>query len=234
VVPPDASVWYFFRELDYAHIMDLWRLGDNMAKGAALMTDTTFASRLLGAAWPGHFNKPVAEAMYENMKKVGMPQWSEDDQKLAKALQRELKQPERGLPTKISELRVPSAPQSGDADEGGPAPTGGGSDDIGDVSWVVPTVTLRYPANIPGGPGHNWANGVSMATPIAHKGILADAKVQALTALDLLLKPQVVRQAWDYFNDVQTKDVKYKSFFAPATSRPYSSTGRPWTNTARA
>ena len=58
-------------------------------------------------------------------------------------------------------------------------PTGGGSDDIGDVSWNVPTVTLRYPSNIPGGPGHNWANAIAMATPIAHKGVIAGAKVQA-------------------------------------------------------
>ncbi len=71
------------------------------------MTDTTYTSRLLGSAWPGHFNSPIAEAMYENIKKVGLPQWSEDDQTLAKALQKELKQPVRGLPTKVAELRPP-------------------------------------------------------------------------------------------------------------------------------
>jgi aminobenzoyl-glutamate utilization protein B len=59
-------------------------------------------------------------------------------------------------------------------------PTGGGSDDIGDISWTVPTITLRYPSNIPGGPGHNWADGIAMATPIAHKGVIAGAKVQAI------------------------------------------------------
>ena len=91
-------------------------------------------------------------------------------------------------------------------------PTGGGSDDIGDVSWAVPTVTLRYPANIPGGPGHNWADGVAMATPIAHKGVIAGAKAQAMTMLDILTNPEIVAKAWDYFKNVQTKDVKYKSF----------------------
>ena len=102
VVPPTASVWYYFREADYDHIMDMWRIGDNMAKAATLMTDTTVTSRLLGSAWPGHFNKPIAEAMYENIKKVGLPQWSEDDQKLAKGLQKELKVPVRGLATQDS------------------------------------------------------------------------------------------------------------------------------------
>ncbi len=216
VVPPNASVWYFFREADYEHIMDLWRIGDNMAKAATLMTDTTYTSRLLGSAWPGYFNKPVAEAMYANIKQVGLPAWSEDDQTLAKALQRELKVPVKGLATKVSTLRVPKDAEDPEG-EGGPpiGPMGGGSDDIGDVSWVVPTVTLRYPSNIPGGPGHNWANGIAMATPIAHKGAIAGAKVQALTILDLLLHPELVQQARDYFTNVQTKDVKYKTFLRP-------------------
>jgi len=219
VVPPTAAVWYYFREADYDHIMDMWRIGDNMAKAATLMTDTTFTSRLLGSAWPGYFNKPIAEDMYDNIKKVGLPQWSEDDQTLAKGLQKELKVPVRGLASRIPELRaprVPAADNAGDGGEGqGVGPTGGGSDDIGDVSWNVPTVTLRFPSNIPGGPGHNWANGVSMATPIAHKGVIAGAKVQAMTMLDILLKPELVKAAWDYFQNVQTKDVKYKSLLRP-------------------
>ncbi len=208
VVPPRASVWYYFRETDYDHIMDLWKIGDNMAKAAALMTDTTYTSRLLGSAWPGHFSKPIAEAMHENIKRVGLPQWSDDDQKLAKALQTELKVPVKGLPAKIDELKGPPAPNA----DGEVMPTNSGSDDIGDVSWVVPTVTLRYPANISAGPGHNWANAIAMATPIAHKGSLAGAKVQALTVLDLLMHPDLVAKAWEYFNGVQTKDRKYKSF----------------------
>jgi aminobenzoyl-glutamate utilization protein B len=218
VVPPTASVWYYFREADYDHIMDMWRIGDNMAKAATLMTDTTYTSRLLGSAWPGHFNRPIAEAMYENIKKVGLPQWSEDDQTLAKGLQKELKVPVRGLATKIQEMRAPRPapdPAAGDGEGQGVGPTGGGSDDIGDVSWNVPTVTLRYPSNIPGGPGHNWANGIAMATPIAHKGVVAGAKVQAMTMLDILLHPDLVKNAWDYFNNVQTKEVKYKSFLRP-------------------
>jgi aminobenzoyl-glutamate utilization protein B len=205
VVPSTASIWYYYREMDYDHIMNLWNIGNKMADAAAAMTDTTVTSRVLGTAWPGHFNIPVAQAMYENIKKVGLPQWSDDDVRFAKAFQAEMKQPVVGLETKIPEMRQPRpGPQ--------PEPTGGPSDDIGDVSWVVPTVTLSYPANMPGGPGHNWANAIAMATPIAHKGVVAGAKVQAMTILDLLTKPELVKSAWDYFNNVQTKDVKYKSF----------------------
>ena len=212
VVPSNASVWYYYREADYKHVMDLWQIGDDMAKAAALMTGTTVTSRLLGAAWPGHFNMPIAEAMYQNMLKVGLPTWSEDDQKLAHALQHELGVAEKGLTVKIPELKKP---QVRDEDEDGVGGTGGGSDDIGDISWTVPTVTLNYPSNIPGGPGHNWANGISMATPIAHKGVMAGAKVQAMTMLDIVLHPELVDQAWDYFRNTQTKATKYQTFLRP-------------------
>jgi aminobenzoyl-glutamate utilization protein B len=216
VVPPTASDWYYYREADYEHIMRLWEIGTNMAKAATLMTDTTYTERLLGSAWPGHFNKVIADTMNANIQKVGLPQWSEADQTLAKGLQKELGVRVNGLPTRIPAPRAPRAPAGGDEEEGPGGgmnqPTGGGSDDIGDVSWVVPTVTLRYPANIPGGPGHNWANGVAMATPIAHKGVVAGAKVQALTMLDILLHQEIVDKAWDYFNNVQTKNMKYTSF----------------------
>ena len=94
---------------------------------------------------------------------------------------------------------------------------GGGSDDIGDISWNLPTVTLRYPANIPGLPGHNWSSAIASATPIAHKGVVAGAKVQAMTVLDLLTKPEIIKNAWDYFNNVQTKDVKYVPFIKADT-----------------
>jgi aminobenzoyl-glutamate utilization protein B len=229
VVPPTASVWYYFREADYDHIMDMWHIGDDMAKGATLMTNTAYTERLLGSAWPGHFSPVIAEAMQANITKVGMPQWSEADQTLAKGLQKELKVRESGLATRVpagrggragaaaAAGRAAGAAADGSDDiaaggRGAPMPTGGGSDDIGDVSWVVPTITLRYPANIPGGPGHNWADGVAMATPIAHKGVIAGAKAQAMTILDILTKPEIVTQAWDYFKNVQTKEVQYKSF----------------------
>src|SRR5579862_7942123 len=111
VVPQNASVWYYFREADYKHIKELWEIGDNMANGAALMTNTKWDSTLIGTAWPGHFNKPMAEEATENAKVVGLPTWSNNDQTLAKALQRELKVEEKGLATKLDELKTPNDPE---------------------------------------------------------------------------------------------------------------------------
>ena len=211
VVPRLASVWYYFRELDYEHIKRMREIGDQISQGAAMMTDTTVSSRVLGSAWPQHFNRPVAEAAYDNIKQVGLPQWSEDDQKLAKALQKELKSREQGLPTQLDDLSGPVPDEQRNR---------GGSDDIGDVSWNVPTITLRYPSNIPGLPGHNWANAVTMATPIAHKGVVAGAKVVGMTVIDLLTKPELVNEAWKYFREVQTKDTKYQPLISPTDKPP--------------
>ena len=213
VVPSNASVWYFFREADYQHIMDLWKTGDEIAQGAAMMTGTKMSSRLLGAAYPQHFNVPVAEAMQQNIARVGMPEWAPEDQTFAKAFQKELGVRIQGLAENIRSWRAPKYEE--DEDMRNTGPLGGGSDDIGDVSWTVPTITLRYPSNIPGGPGHNWANAIAMATPVAHKGVIAGAKAQALTILDLLTKPELVENAWKYFREVQTKEVKYQSFLRP-------------------
>jgi aminobenzoyl-glutamate utilization protein B len=211
VVPRLASVWYYFRELDYEHIKQMREIGDSMAQGAAMMTNTTVSSRVLGSAWPQHFNRPVAEAMYENIKQVGLPQWSDADQTLAKALQKELKAREQGLATNLMPLAGPVTEEQ---------QTRGGSDDIGDVSWNVPTVTLRYPSNIPGLPGHNWTDAIAMATPIAHKGVTAGAKVVAMTVIDLLTKPELVAEAWKYYREVQTKDTHYQPLIGPDDKPP--------------
>jgi aminobenzoyl-glutamate utilization protein B len=201
VVPRTASAWYYFRQTTYPKIKELWETGDSIAKGAAQMAGVELLpTRVLGSAWPQHMNRAVALAAHANIQKIGMPQWSDADQTLAKALQKELGSREQGLSSRINaQLTGPVRDNRG-----------GGSDDIGDISWNVPTITLRYPANIPGLPGHNWANAIAMATPIAHKGTTAGAKAQAMTMIDLLTKPELVKIAWQYFNEVQTKEMKYE------------------------
>jgi len=208
VVPQSAGIWFYFRERDYPRTKAMYEAAVRMAQGAALMTGAEIDTiQTVGSAWSGHFNKRIAEVTYANIQRVGLPTWDEKDVELANALQRELGQEERGLADSIRDMRGPVDLERS---------LGGGSDDIGDVSWNMPTVVLSYPSNIPGGPGHNWANGIAMATPIAHKGGVAGAKVQALTLLDILLTPQIVTDAWAYFNDVQTKDQTYTAFITAA------------------
>lgn len=202
VVPSLATVWYFIREITAANIRENFQKLQRTAEGAALMTDTSLSRRIVGTAYPRHFNKPIALAMYENMRAVGMPKWSEDDQAFARAFQKFMEAEEiTGLKTEIDDIEEPLE-----------EPRSGGSDDIGDVSWNVPTVTLRYPSNIEGRQGHHWSSAIAMATPIAHKGATAGAKVVAATMLDLIQDESLVADAWSYFRDEQTANETYAPF----------------------
>jgi aminobenzoyl-glutamate utilization protein B len=200
VVPSKASIWYYFRDITYEGIMKMYNDANNIAQGAAMMTDTKVTSKIVGTAWPRHFNKVIAETMYQNIQTVGLPSWSAEDQTLAQAVQKEVNSDNTaGLATELSALGKPLD-----------RPISGGSDDIGDISWAVPTVTLRFPSNIPGLQGHHWSNAIAMATPVAHKGGTAGAKVVAMTVIDFLAQPSLVQQAKDYFNNVQTKETRYQ------------------------
>ena len=216
VIPSKASVWYYFRERIYEDIQSMYDAGIKIAKGAAMMTDTKVNYQILGTAWPGHFNKALAETMYANIKTVGFPTWSEADQQMAKAVQKLVEAPKKDNNGKeINGLRSVLDTLKGSV----PYSWGGGSDDIADISWNLPTIVLWYPANIPGTKGHHWADAIAMATPIAHKGSLAGAKATALTLIDLFTNPKVLADAKSYFTDVQTKETKYKPFIS-ATDPP--------------
>lgn len=210
VVPSEAGIWYYFRELDYPRIRELHQLGQTMAQAAAMMTETTVEERIIGSAWPQNYNKPMAEAMHANILAVGLPEWSEADQRLARAAQEMMGNDSiRGLPTELRrELR--------EADQG----MGGGSDDIAEVSWNVPTVRLRYPGNIPGMTGHHWSSGIAMATPIAHKGANHGARVIAMTAIDLITNQRLLNEAKEYFRDVQTREMQWVSLIPRGTEPP--------------
>ncbi len=209
VVPSKASVWYYFRERTYDDIQSMYDAGVNIAKGAAMMTDTKMHYQILGAAWPGHFNKALGQVLHANVEKVGMPTWSEADQQLARATQKLMEAPKKNQDgTPIDGLRNSIDTLKGSV----PFSWGGGSDDIADISWNLPTIVLRYPANIPGLKGHHWGDAIAMATPISHKGSLAGAKAAALTLIDIFTNPKILVDAKDYFKNVQTKDEHYKPF----------------------
>ena len=200
VVPDKASIWYFFRERTFDDIRKLYEVGNDIAKAAALATGTTMTQQTLGYAAPNFGNKPLAEAAYANIKAVGMPKWSADDQAFAKAVQTFNNRKIEPLKDEVTPLSTPESR--------GPS-TGGGSDDIGDIMWAVPTITIRYPSNIPNMIGHNSLAAIAMATPIAHKGVEAGAKAVAMTVLDLLTTPKLITDAKAYFKDVQLKTGTY-------------------------
>jgi len=209
VVPSEATVWYYFRELDYPRIKELHELGETMAEAAAMMTGTTVTERVLGAAWPSNMSKPLAEVMHAAIQEVGMPEWTEEDQALAKATQAMMGRDTTGLVTEVSDTLQ-------EASQG----MGGGSDDIAEVSWNVPTVRLRYSGNIPGMTGHHWSSGIAMATPMAHKGANYGSRVIAMTAIAVASDPELVEEAWRYHREVTTKDYTWESLIPAGTEPP--------------
>ncbi len=206
VVPDKASSWYYFRQSDFASLRDLYQTGNEVAEAAALATGTKVTRKMLGFAAPNYANKPLAEALDANIKAVGMPQWSAADQAFAKAVQSENRLKVQALPTTVAPLSTPQT-------RGGAS--FGGSDDIGDVMWTVPTVTIGYPANIPNVIFHHSTAAMAMATPIAHKGTVAGAKAVAMTILDIATTPKLVADAKAWFRDVQLKEQAYDPLIAP-------------------
>ncbi|HWO42075.1 MAG TPA: amidohydrolase, partial [Candidatus Eisenbacteria bacterium] len=204
VIPSSAKIWWFFREATIEKAQENFEKAKRVAQGAALMTNTEYSVQVFSAIWPTRGNRTLAEVTQKNIELVGMPKWTEDEQNLAKALQKNLKAKPEGLHREISPLRESRQSAS--------------SNDAGEVTWIVPTGRVTFPANIPGIPNHHWAAGVAPATSIAHKGAVAGAKVLAASALDFLMNPKLVDEAKATFAK-ETAGFQYRSFL-PADQKP--------------
>lgn len=207
VVPAEAKVWYYFREKDAAKTWELFARARKAAKAAALATDTHVTERILSASWPINGNKALAEVLQRNIELVGMPKWSADDQAFARAFQKSMGAPETGLETEVKPLREWTQASS--------------SSDAGDVTWQAPYVRLSIPAQVTGAlAGHHWSAGIAPATPMAHKGMTAAAKVIVATALELMTDPPTVSAIKADFQAQLARYPKWKSMIPPDAVPP--------------
>jgi aminobenzoyl-glutamate utilization protein B len=204
VIPGRASIWWFFREATADKTRQLFEKAKRIADGAAIMTETSYAVNVLSAVWPTRANRTLAEVIQDNIARVGMPLWSEDEQNLVKQLQAKVNAKPIGMPTQIVPLKQCAQSVS--------------ANDSGEVSWVVPTGVINFPSNVPGVSYHHWSAGVALATSIAHKGAIAGAKAMAAAAMDLLLDPKLVARAKETFKE-EIGDVKYRPLL-PADQKP--------------
>ncbi|TFH33090.1 MAG: M20/M25/M40 family metallo-hydrolase, partial [Bacteroidia bacterium] len=208
VVPDRASVWYYVRNTD-ERIEDMYERVVNCAKAAALASGTTLEEiKILTGVHQRHSNKAMAEVIQSNIKLVGLPEWTEEEEAYAMALQKELGKEEKGYPKEISELREPSGIQ-----------VGGGSSDVGEVTLVAPTASLRFPGGVPGAISHHWSAVSSYYGPAAWKGLNAGAKVMAGAALDLLTRPELLENAKKEFNEYSAEH-PYKSLLPEGATPP--------------
>jgi aminobenzoyl-glutamate utilization protein B len=207
VVPDKASVWYYVRNSD-ERLEDMYARVVNCAKAGALAAGVDLVSmQVVSAIHQRHANKAAAELFQKNIELVGMPAWSEEEQAFAKALQKELKAEEKGMPKDVEKLEGP-----------GDASYGGGSSDVGDVTLVAPTATITFPGSVPGSIGHHWSNVACWYGSTAWKGLNAGAKVIAASAIDLLTRPEELGKLRKEFEEY-TKVHPYKPFL-PADATP--------------
>src|SRR5262245_25072195 len=207
VVPDRASLWYYLRGTD-ERMTDIFERVVNCAKGAALASGTNLAEvRVIAATHQAHHNRALATLIDENIRLVGMPKWSDDEQAFAVKFQSRLGAGTKGMPTAVGRLSGPDS-----------VFVGGASSDHGDVTLVVPTATVQFPGKVPGVSGHHWSTVACGFGSAAHKGVNAGAKVMAGTAIDLLTRPDVLSAIQAEFADYSKKH-PYQPFL-PDDAKP--------------
>jgi aminobenzoyl-glutamate utilization protein B len=188
VVPASAQVWYFVRANTHEDTEYLFDWVKDIAEGAAKMSRTKVTVHVDTDCHEIIPNLPLSQVILKNFKRVGPPVFDPANLELARQLQQPLRADFGLKETKVLHDTIEDIPAS-------PYPAEGGSTDVGDISWHVPTSglgTVCFPA---GSPGHSWQNTAAIGSPIGHKGMLVAAKVLALTTVDLLQDPQALQEA---------------------------------------
>ena len=205
VIPRTAAVWWMFRDSTAAGVRKLFEQAKKIAEGAALMTNTSVESEIISAVWPVRGNRTLAELFQREIEAVGQPEWTKEEDDLARAVQAKAKVPVEGLKRSIDALKGPAVQKTA-------------ANDAGDISWKVPMVKFYFPGSIPHINFHHWAAGVPLATSIAHKGALAGAKVMAAAIVECLKNPAVVAEAKRTFAE-EIRGTEYRPLL-PAEQQP--------------
>jgi aminobenzoyl-glutamate utilization protein B len=200
VVPDRASVWYYIRNTD-DRLEAMYERVLNCARAGALATGTDLSEvRILTAIHQKHSSKPLAELFQRNIELVGMPEWTEEEQAYARALQKNLGKEEKGMPDQVDSLKAPVGKF-----------TGGGSTDVGEVSLIAPTATIVFPGGVPGSIGHHWSTVAGNHGSLAWKGLNAGARAMAASAIDLLTQPDELASIRAAFEEY-SREHPYKPF----------------------
>ena len=212
VVQANASVLYMVRANKVADSVKLQARVDDIARGAALMTGTDFERVFIDGTAELLPNFCIEEALYRNLKEIGVPAYTEEDRRLASALKASY--PGSGI-AGVYGIRDPEIEKtlrrlSGNGEKAindfipplySTTAFSPGSTDVGDVSWLTPTSqieTVCWPAGVP---GHSWQIVACGKSELAHKGMFLAAKVLAGTAVDLLSDGELLARARAEFEE---------------------------------
>ncbi|MGH7202503.1 MAG: amidohydrolase, partial [Planctomycetaceae bacterium] len=185
----------------------------DIAEGAAKMTRTKLEIQVETDCHELIPNTPLAELCHENLVAVGPPSFTAEEEAFARRLQQPLIEEfgtkfEKPIDAAVHSLAESSSPSKG-------------STDVGDVSWHVPTMGIRTTCFASESPGHSWQNVAAIGSTIGEKGTVYAAKVLAVTALDLLEKPQLVTAARADFES-RMKDREYTTLVPEGQTAPAS------------
>lgn len=207
VVQPKASVLYMVRSNHVSEAVQLQKRVDDIAKGAALITETTFERQFIDGLADTVSNFALERLLYQNYEELGVPTYTEEENAYADALAVTYEGHDRipGVAAANSSLMQEQVAemqkQCGHAMNAFLAPLyqgdafKAGSTDVGDVSWLTPTAQIHVAAWPNGCPGHSWQNVSCDRTEIGHKAALHAGKVIAATAIDLFNRPDVLAEA---------------------------------------
>ena len=212
VVQARAKVRYLIRARDLAGLTALVARVRKVADGAALMTETTVSSQVVSAVSNLMANTPLEQAMHDNFQRLGPPPFDDADRAYAERIRATLTDADiaaafdrAGVPVRRDLAMCDFVIPFGARGRGG-----NGSTDVGDVSWVVPTVQARGATCAVGTPFHSWQLTAQGKSPAAHKGLVHVAKVMAGTALDALQDPGLIERAKADLVE-RTRDTPYTS-----------------------
>jgi aminobenzoyl-glutamate utilization protein B len=200
VVPATAQVWYYVRANAHPDVEAQFDWLTEIADGAAKMSRTKVQVQIDTDCHEIIPNLPLSRLVLKNFKKVGAPQFDKADFDLARDLQTTLRNDFGLKDPKLLDDTIEELPEKPSQD--------GGSTDVGDISWHVPTSGLAAACFAVGSPGHSWQNVAAIGSPIGHKGMMVAAKVLALSAVDLLQDPQAIKEAKADFQE-RMKERKY-------------------------
>lgn len=188
VVPDLAEVYYYVRHPKKEEVVRIFDWVAKAAQGAALGTQTTVDYEIIGGTHDLLLNRTLANAMQENLLRVGGVVYTPAEIDFAKKIQSSFTYTVPAIETAaaIKPLR-----EVQDA--------GGGSTDVGDVSYAVPTVGMEAATWVPGTSAHSWQATACGGTDIGIKGMMVAAKTMTLTAIDCFKKPELIAAAKEEF-----------------------------------
>ena len=199
IVPDFAEVYYYVRHPNRETVKSVFDRVVKAAQGAAIGTETEMEYEVMGGTHDLLLIQTLAEDMQKNLEMVGGVTYTADEIEFGKKLQStfNFSYPAIGSAVQVRPLKVVV---------GG----GQGSTDVGDVSYVVPTVGLEAATWIPGTPAHSWQAVACGGTEIGTKGMMVAAKTMALTAFDLYTTPDLITKAKEEFKK-NKGDYQYKA-----------------------